>query len=217
MEMKQQAIILAAVILIAGIFGNFLRFVEQMPDQPADFGKIPMSTDGYLAEEHRFSELSYDVLQADTTTLRRYIGPDGESLWLFIAYFSSQKYGSQIHSPKHCLPGGGWLIEHIEPYKLVLDNGPARDINRLIIAEADRKELMFYWFETRGGSIRNEFGLKFDLMKNSLVLRPTDAAIIRLTLAIEPGENIDAATARAVEYFNVFMPSITEALPFVSR
>lgn len=215
--MKQQAIILAAVILIAGIFGNFLRFVEQMPDQPADFGKVPMSTDGYLAEEHRFSELSYDVLQADTTTLRRYIGPDGGSLWLFIAYFSSQKYGSQIHSPKHCLPGGGWRIEHIEPYKLALDNGPARDINRLIIAEADRKELMFYWFETRGGSIRNEFGLKFDLMKNSLVLRPTDAAIIRLTLALEPGENIDAATARAVEYFHVFMPSITDALPFDSR
>ncbi len=212
--MKRRFAPLIAILLVAGTFGNFLRFVEQEPDRMAAFDTIPLTANGYAGTALRFSEQSYDILQADTTTLRRYIDSKGRRLWLFIAYFSSQKYGSQIHSPKLCLPGVGWRIQQIEPYRLELAGGHAREVNRLVISEGDSRQVMFYWFETRGGTIRNEFGLKFSLMKNSLLLRPTDAAIIRLTLAISPGDNLESTTARAVEYLNVFFPSISGALPF---
>ena len=215
--MKTGLIIAAVVLIVGGAFGNYMRYIEQIPDRPAQFQSVPMETDGYVGAEHRFADLSYEVLQADTTTLRQYTGPDGTRFWLFVAYFSSQKYGSQIHSPIHCLPGGGWRIRRHEAFELPLADGRIKQINRVIISEGNRNQLMFYWFETRGGAIRKEFGLKLDLMRNSLLLRPTDAAFVRLTLPVAPGESIEAASQKAVAFLRTFHPYIEAALPFGGR
>ncbi len=212
--MKRNLIIATVLILLGGIVANYLRFAEPMPDSQPSYSLIPMEKNGYFATEHRFDESSYDILQADTTTLRLYNNPDDHPIWLFIGYFESQKYGSQIHSPRHCLPGSGWKIRKHEPYVLKLADGSSREINRLIITERDRKEIMLYWFETRGGSIRSEFGLKWDLMMNSLALRPSDAAFIRVNLPLLPDDNVEDATNVAVAYLQEFLPDIERALPF---
>lgn len=213
--MKTTAIIVSAVlILAAGGFGNYLRYNERMPDRGVDFDVLPYETDYYFGEERRFSEYSYEILKADTTTLRLFNGLDGNSYWLFIAYFASQKYGSQIHSPKHCLPGGGWRIQSLEACPLSLGDGRKINVNRLVISERERRQLMFYWFQTRGGIIRNEFELKWDLMRNSLLLRPTDAAIIRLTMPLTGDRDMAEATEKAERFLRTFYPRIEEALPF---
>lgn len=215
--MRKPVILSIVVLLVGGAFGNFLRFVDNPPHRPAHLDEIPFEEDGYHGEEHRFSEYSYEILKADTTTLRLYHGPNDDSYWLFIAYFDSQKYGSQIHSPKHCLPGGGWQILHHDPYDLRLPGGVTKEVNRLVIADRGRRQLMLYWFETRGGAIRSEFGLKWDLVMNSLFFRPTDAAIVRLTLPIDEDRGgVRGATERAEAYLNVFYPDIERALPFTS-
>ncbi|MGD8922304.1 MAG: EpsI family protein [Candidatus Zixiibacteriota bacterium] len=212
--MKRTVIIAIVLLIVAGIFGNYLRYVRKESDSLPAFSTIPLDTSGYTGTEHRFADYSYEVLQADTTTLRHYVDSEGDTYWLFVAYFRSQKYGSQIHSPKHCLPGGGWTIEHIEPYALPLPNGETQQVNRLVIDDRNKKQLMIYWFETRGGAIRNEFGLKFDLMRNSLLFRPTDAAIVRLTIPLKRGDSMESATKRAIKYFDEFYPSIEASLPF---
>lgn len=201
---------------LGGTFGNYLRYTEEPPDRPAEFDAIPLELQTYYGEERRLAEYNYEVLKADTTTLRRYVGPDGATYWLFVAYFGSQKYGSQIHSPKHCLPGGGWRILTHESYPLSLPDGQPRNINRLIIADRDEHELMLYWYQTRGGFIRSEFGLKWDLVINSLMLHPTDAAFVRITLPLRRGESVENATQRAEVFIRDFYPSIQEALPFSS-
>jgi len=212
--MTRPILIASLVLIIGGAFGNYLRFREARPDSPPQFEAIPYTSGSFAGEEKRFEAYSYEILKADTTTLRLYRGARGETYWLFVAYFESQKYGSQIHSPKHCLPGGGWRIDLLEPFALPLADGGTKVINRLIIAEQEKRELMFYWFETRGGEIRNEFALKWDLMKNSLLLRPTDAAIVRLTTPFLPGENMAAATERGVAFMKTFYSSVEQALPF---
>lgn len=210
-----KAAILTATLIIAvgGIFGNYLRYISQEPDRPPSFSVIPMEGEGFTGEERRFSDASYEVLKADTTTLRLYKDTDGDPLWLFIAYFSSQRYGSQIHSPRHCLPGGGWSIERIEDFPLPLPGRDPLTIYRASIVEGERRQLMFYWFETRGGEQTNEYMLKWDLVKSALLLRPTDAAFIRLTLPVIDND-VEATTKVAVEFFRRYYPAITQALPF---
>ena len=214
--MKRAAVIATIVIIVFGVGGNLFRFVEVKPDRMASFDTIPFSDGGYTGAEHFFDSASYQILSADTSTLRLYKGADGQPCWLFVAYFASQKYGSQIHSPKHCLPGSGWRIESIHPYAMTLQSGVTKEINRLVIADPDSRQIMLYWFETRGGSIRNEFALKWDLMKNSMLMRPTDAAFVRLTVSLEPNESVDNATKRALGFLDVFYQSIQRALPFSS-
>ncbi|MBU0983320.1 MAG: EpsI family protein [candidate division Zixibacteria bacterium] len=212
--MKTEVILACVLIVVGGALANVLRFSEQMPDRPAMFDQIPYDPPGYVGEERYFSEQSYDVLQADTTTLRVYYDSLGNAYWLFVAYFANQKYGSQIHSPKNCLPGGGWRIEKLEPYTVELGGGVSRYANRVTITDLDQSQIMLYWFETRGGVIREEFGLKWDLMKNSLLFRPTDAAFIRLSLPRKYNETVEECTERAVRYLKTAYPYVQRALPF---
>ncbi|MBN2226854.1 MAG: EpsI family protein [candidate division Zixibacteria bacterium] len=211
--MNTRLLIAIILIVLGGIGGNVLRYTEVAPDRPADFGLIPNAYNGYVGTEQFFSDATYDVLKADLTTFRDFTGSDGSRVGLFAAYFSSQKYGSQIHSPKHCLPGGGWRIDDIHPYQLHLPGGITKEVNRSVISNRNSGAVMLYWFETRSGAIRSEYGLKLDLVKNSLLFRPTDAAIIRLTVNA-PGGNVDLATRQAESFLQAFYPSIQNALPF---
>ncbi|MEE9442659.1 MAG: exosortase C-terminal domain/associated protein EpsI [candidate division Zixibacteria bacterium] len=210
----KKAIISLVILIIFGGFGTYLRGHEQMPDSQPDFSLIPFNDFGYTGSEHRFDEFAYEVLKADTSTLRNYFDDAFNSYWLFVAYFSSQKYGAQIHSPRHCLPGGGFKIETIELYPIKLNDGTTLQVNRLTIANNMRKELMIYWFETRGGVISDEYGLKLDLMRNAISLQPTDAAFCRLTMPLSLHADFDKATERAVKFIRDFYPSMQEALPF---
>ncbi|MEW5925024.1 MAG: exosortase C-terminal domain/associated protein EpsI [Candidatus Zixiibacteriota bacterium] len=211
--MKKQYLLSITLILLGGIIGNVLRFTEKKPDRIPDFSQIPLAYADYSGTEQVLPDFTYDILKADFTTVRDYKTSDGEKVEFFLAYFKSQKYGSQIHSPKHCLPGGGWRIEEIHPYLLQLADGQKKEVNRLIISIDGHKSLMLYWYETRSGEIRNEYGLKFDLVKNSLLVRPTDAAIIRVTVSAPEG-NFEKATRRAVDFIQRFYPFVEKSLPF---
>lgn len=210
----KKALIATALLILLGGFGTYLRSHQTEPDRGPDFSRVPLKTEDYYGTEHRFNEFEYEVLKADTSTLRMYRRPDGNIYWLFIAYFSSQKYGSQIHSPKHCLPGGGYRIVSIEPYRLKLNDGRAITVNRMLIEDRRRKELMMYWYETRSGVITDEFGLKLDLMKNAVMLLPTDAAICRLTMPMPLNIELEEATETANRFLRDFYPHIQGALPF---
>jgi hypothetical protein len=109
--MKIKIIILSIILAVGGLIGNALRYNEVSPSRGAEFGRISLATDTYFGKEYYLTESTAEVLKADTATNRSYTDQDATAYQLFIAYFGSQKYGSQIHSPKHCLPGGGWRIE----------------------------------------------------------------------------------------------------------
>jgi EpsI family protein len=212
--LTKKAFVAVAVLVVFGGFGTFLRSHQARPDRPPDFGRIPYTVGAFVGGEQRFDDYAYDILKADTTTLRSYRTIEGSSFWLFVAYFSSQKYGAQIHSPKHCLPGGGYRIMSIEPYAIPLENGKTLAVNRLLIASPKRQELMFYWYETRSGVISGEYGLKFDLMKNSVLLLPTDAAICRVTMPLALSADLKAASQAMTDFVRLLYPDIQKALPF---
>ena len=211
--MKRKIALTCFLIIAAGIIGNYLRYVGRKPSRIADFSLLPLQMGEYVGEEIFFHESTYDVLQATTTTMRKYRTAEGLQCDLFIAYFQSQKFGSGIHSPKHCVPGGGWRILDIQPSSLRLDETVVKDVNRLTIALGEEERLMLYWFETRSGSIRNEYGLKFALIKSALAMKPTDAAIVRVTVPILHG-NVDEAVSRSTDFCRSLYPSVKNALPF---
>lgn len=211
--MKQYVI--TALILLGGAAGLTLRYFETVPENGPDFAQLPYEFAEYNGIESRFDESTYQVLKADTTTLRRYQGADGTVYWLFVAYFKDQKYGSQIHSPRHCLPGGGWRIEELSEMTIDDPINDTRDINRLEIAWENQRQVMLYWFESRSGIISDEFALKFDLVKNSLLFRPTDAAFVRLTVQ-RPDANSDKAAEQGAEFFKALDQALLAALPFRS-
>jgi EpsI family protein len=210
--MKKQYLFSLALIIVGGIFGNLLRYTEKMPDKPVFFDIIPDSMAEFTGTDRQMEEYAYEILRADTILLRDYLTADGSIIELFIAYFNSQEYGSQIHSPKNCLPGGGWLIEKIQPFAVDLSDGSVLETNKLLISIRNYKATMLYWYETRSGIIRNEYGLKLDLVKSALLFRPTDAAIVRVTIDTD-SKNLDE-TEELIRFLRDFYPHIKKSLPF---
>ena len=121
--------------------------------------------------------------------------------------------GSSIHSPKHCLPGGGWNINRHESLTLDLDAGVTKEANLLTIGHLGQTSIMLYWFATRAGATWSEYGMKFDLFTSALLLRPTDAAFIRMTVVVPDGDVVGASN-RCLEFARAIHPVVMDALPF---
>lgn len=123
------------------------------------------------------------MLAADAMLQRLYRRTDGAQAWLFLAYFAQQQVNSQIHSPRHCIPGGGWRVAFIRQEEIDVA-GERRPATRMRVMNDQGAQDVLYWFSTRGGITSGEFALKWDLVKNSLAGRPTDALFVRYNAAV---------------------------------
>lgn len=197
-----------------GVLANFIRFSEVKPQKSPRLDTVPYFLSDWSGQELYITPTALEILSADTTLLRIYKSSRGQEASLFIAYFSSQKYGSQIHSPKHCLPGGGWNIMVKQKEEFQLPDGEKIPLNRMLISNGKESQLMYYCFLTRSGILTNEFMLKADLVLNSILRRPTDAAIIRVILPLNRSNPAKLTDQQVGEFLALFWPEIKKALPF---
>jgi len=204
------------LLLVTGIYGNILRYTRVSVHEQIELSDIPMNFSDWKAEQTLvMDEKTLNILKSDQEVWRRYVSDEGYTIGLFVAYFKDQKYGAQIHSPIHCVPGGGWKIIHRGKYSIEVHSSPAREIkmNKMINSNGHQKQLMLYWFWTRSGIITSEYGLKIDLAKNALFRKPTDAAFIRIDLPYfehDPAKTLQSAS----DFIQQVFPSVKDVLPF---
>ncbi|MEJ1746588.1 EpsI family protein, partial [Escherichia coli] len=82
---------------------------------------------------------------------------------LYVAYYDSQRKGASVHSPKACLPGGGWQMDEFGQHT-VADAGPdgaPLQVNRALISKGDTRALVYYWFMQRGRYLTSEYLVKW--------------------------------------------------------
>ncbi len=205
-------LVIIVLLLPFGAMATVLRYMAVEPDQPSRLADIPLEIAGWKAEVFPVGEATAAVLQATDVLLRGYTDGAGNYVGLYIAYFRDQKYGSQIHSPRHCLPGGGWVLTGLDHVPFDLGDREI-EVNRMTITKRSRVDQMFYWFHTRSGDLASEYALKFDLVRNSLLLSPTDAVIIRLTVG-QSGKKPEECQQLAENFMHIALPEIRKALPF---
>ena len=117
---------------------------------------------------------------------------------LYAAYYGSQRKGASVHSPRTCLPGGGWQIADFAQHTVdgASVNGQPLRVNRALIKMGDAAQLVYYWFQQRGRVMTNEYLVKWYLFQDALLRGRTDGALVRLTTFVPPGGDLGAADAR---------------------
>lgn len=207
-----------ALLLVTGIYVHILRYTRISVKEKVNLEALPMKIGEWQSGENLIiDEETKEILKSSQDLLRSYADSNSHQIGLFIAYFKDQKYGEQIHSPKHCLPGSGWKITNRETFDVQIQNSPAGQlkINKIIISQKQYNEIMLYWFWNRSGVITSEYDLKFSLAKNALLRKPTDAAFIRINLPVPQGDHSQALQVAAQFISDVF-PAIKKILPFES-
>jgi EpsI family protein len=123
---------------------------------------------------------------AATSYLSRTYRKDRTEADFFMAFYEQVRAGESMHSPKYCLPGGGWEFSDFRT--VVLNNGgrPAK-INRAIVRRGEERQLLLYWYQSRPRVIASEFESKFFLVWDGLVRGNQGGSIVRLMLPDRPG------------------------------
>lgn len=154
-----------------------------------------------------------NLLKVSDYVLQRYGDPGGRVVWLYIAYWATQrKGGAQIHSPQNCLPGSGW--EPIEASRLLIPlPGPSRSItvNRYLIQKEGTRQVVLYWYHSQGKDVAGEVQAKIEMVRNALWNNRTDGALIRISSPVLG--SISETTERLVQYAQALHPILSEYLP----
>ena len=153
-------------------------------------------------------------LRADRLVSQTYIEtPTSAFASLLVAWFQTQQGGSrQPHSPKVCLPSGGWTPRIVDEVTVNTSEG-AITVNRYVVDKDTQSAVVLYWYQTPRRVIAGEWAAKFWLVADALRDKRTDTALVRLTTWPASRGGDQAATAVATEFARNLYPTLREYLP----
>ncbi len=192
--------LVASVVVLAVAALGSMAIGERQEDIPprGDFLDFPLQVGDWQGRRDTMDIEFIDALKFTDYVMVDYQRPGGDAVNFYVAYYESQRKGESAHSPRSCIPGGGWeistLTQHAVPGATV--NGRPLVVNRTQIAKGDFKQLVYYWFQQRGRVITNEYLVKWYLFWDALTRNRTDGALVRLTAMLRPGEAWEKADAR---------------------
>ncbi|NOX09300.1 MAG: VPLPA-CTERM-specific exosortase XrtD [Gammaproteobacteria bacterium] len=207
-----------ALALLAGVSvlaATSSERVEIEPTREKVFYEFPRSFDGWTGRKGYLEQIYLDTLKLTDYAIIDYRAPDGGSVNFYSAYYISQKKGASIHSPKSCIPGGGWRIAEHNQHLIegaTIGGVPLR-VNRLVIKKGEIQQLVYYWFQQRGRIITNEYMMKWFLFWDALKMNRSDGALIRLTTSLSKGQDISIADRRLEAFSKKIAPLIPEYVP----
>lgn len=203
-------------LLAAGAVAGFFvaNRAEQIPPRSA-FNSFPLQIEGWQGRLARLENIYLDALKLDDYILADYINDHKDLVNLYVAYYASQRAGESAHSPRSCLPGGGWKITSLSqiPVKDTSFNGLPLMVNRAVIQKGEYRQLVYYWFQQRGRMITNEYMVKWYLFWDALTRNRTDGALVRLTMVIPQGGDAAAADKQLAEFSRAVVGKMKDYIP----
>lgn len=202
------------IVLVAVSTFAFPERAEIIPDRK-QYAEFPLEFDGWTGRTGSMEQVYIDRLKFTDYAMTDYRGEDGGSVNFYSAYYDSQKKGASAHSPRSCIPGGGWQITSLENHNIqgVAINSVPMEVNRLVIEKGEAKQLVYYWFQQRGRIITNEYLMKWYLLWDAMMKSRTDGALMRLTTTLNSGQDIEIADKRLESFAKNISPIISEYVP----
>lgn len=209
----------ATGILVATAIGSVaLPERSELIPERADFFDYPLEIEGWTGQPDPMEQQFIDVLKFTDYFMGNYSNPEvpGRPINWYIAYYESQRKGQSAHSPRSCIPGGGWRIEDLSQRTVegVTVAGKPLRVNRVLISYGDNHQVVYYWFQQRGRVITNEYLVKWYLFWDALTRNRTDGALVRLSTAyIESQQDPAEVDARLQAFLRKAVPTLEAYVP----
>jgi exosortase D (VPLPA-CTERM-specific) len=203
------------VLVVAAVLAMSLGNREEIIPQRKDFSGFPLDIGEWKGQSERLDKIYLDILKLDDYVMTDYVGPDGKTVNFYVAYYASQTKGESAHSPRSCLPGGGWEIVSLSQKRLNATTGGGTPItvNRVVIKKGEFTQLVYYWFQGRNRVITNEYMVKWYLFWDALTKSRTDGALVRLTTLVGPDEDVQSAERRLTDFAKQVTGPLSQYVP----
>jgi EpsI family protein len=213
--LPMSSIAAGALIGASVLSSSFIpRPAEAIPERAA-FWQFPLDLGPWHGRREALEAVYSDRLQLDDYLLADYANGAGGVVDLYVAWYNSQRKGEAVHSPRSCLPGGGWQMRDFGRRELSgvwVDGQPLR-VNRSLIELGNQRELVYYWFQQRGRIIDNEFAVKWFLFWDAITKHRTDGAMVRLITPLPTTANVADADRRLTDLASRIAPDLPRYVP----
>ena len=195
---------------LVGIFGlnSITGRTEVIPITAEALVDFPQQLDDWSGSHDRIDDEVAEKLGFSDYVMLNYKNSDYQHINFYLAYYASQRKGLSPHSPKVCIPGGGWEIADFR--RTNVDGIP---VNRAIIRKGTQDQIVYYWFEERGVAVANEYLKKWMLFVDALLLNRTDGSLVRVTTPVMGNESIEEADLRAQSFIRLSRIQLSQFLP----
>ena len=189
--------VLLVLILAVGVVVNAWSYLGEARVERKDLKDFPESIGAWqrTGVDQILDDETMKVLRASDYLLRDFRKPAGQVANLYVGYYASQRSGATYHSPLNCLPGSGWTLSSPAKAAITLPDGSSFSANKYVIQNGEYKSLMIYWYQGRGRNVASEYWGKVYTVFDSVRLRRSDGAMVRVTVPIRDSEEDAARTA----------------------
>jgi exosortase D (VPLPA-CTERM-specific) len=185
----------ATALLILAFVGPALAHLGEVPPRAArqPLAQFPAEFEGRVGKFSSMEAKIWEQVGGQDYVLVDYFRAGASPVNFYAVYYEIQRKGGKfVHTPRLCLPGGGWFIEG-DRVRQIQGQGAALKINELVITKGGASQLVYFWYQGRGRNFTNEFAAKFYMVWDGLWRRRTDGAMVRVILPLEPGANVEEA------------------------
>jgi exosortase D (VPLPA-CTERM-specific) len=203
------------LLLAAAVSLSLPERAESIP-QRTSFAEYPNAIGPWTGRREALKAIYLDQLMLDDYYLADFTRGTESPINYYIAWYDSQRAGRSAHSPRSCLPAGGWQIKSLTQRVLpgVRVGEEALRVNRVLIQLGTQQQLVYYWFQQRGRVITNEYVVKWYLFWDALTRNRTDGALVRLAVALPRGGTAAAADRELTQFAAIAAGTLT---PFIPR
>ena len=213
-----QGMVAAGILALALV--ATIALPERSEDIPArtEFLDYPLTVGAWRGEREIMEQQYIDTLKFTDYVMANYrVGSEGNGKFLnwYLAYYESQRKGQSAHSPRSCIPGGGWQIRDLSQrtFDDIIVNGQPLKVNRVLISYGDNHQLVYYWFQQRGRVVTNEYLVKWWLFWDALTKNRTDGALVRLTAPYRTEDGTETVDAYMQEFLREVAPKLDTYVP----
>ncbi len=208
----------AIAVMVVGLVG--MSLITQRPQvhpERLSLENFPLQLDEWRGTSQSMEQRFVDVLDFTDYFMASYEAPgDPNAVQFYAAYYKEQRTkGNAAHSPRSCIPGGGWEITSLTRQSIdVKGESEPIVVNRLQIEKGRSKQLVYYYFKQRDRELASEYEVKWYLFWDALTRNRSDGALVRFVTGVDPNapdwsaadERLRKLAGEAVPLLDKFVP-----------
>jgi EpsI family protein len=155
-----------------------------------------------------------DSLLLDDYIVINYRAPESLPVNFYSSWYGTQDANRHVHSPRDCIPGGGWEVQKIEQrvFPGTATSSSFR-FNRAVIQLGSQRQVVYFWYQERGRHLTNDYLAKWYLFWDALTQRRTDGALVRFVAPVPAGGDESAADKNIMALADQVVPTLGRYIP----